>query len=30
MEMNRRNLRKGLTTLCIGGGMGFALTLERK
>lgn len=30
MEMNRRNLHKGLATLCIGGGMGFALTLERK
>jgi acetyl-CoA C-acetyltransferase len=30
MEMNRRNLRRGLATLCIGGGMGFALTLERK
>ncbi|MDR3557724.1 MAG: acetyl-CoA C-acetyltransferase [Syntrophobacteraceae bacterium] len=29
MEMNRRNLKKGLATLCIGGGMGFALTLER-
>ena len=30
MEMNRRNSRRGLATLCIGGGMGFALTLERK
>jgi acetyl-CoA C-acetyltransferase len=30
MEMNRKNLHKGLATLCIGGGMGFALTLERK
>jgi acetyl-CoA C-acetyltransferase len=30
MEMNRRNLSKGLATLCIGGGMGFTLTLERK
>ena len=30
MEMNRQNLHRGLTTLCIGGGMGFALTLERK
>jgi len=30
MEMNRRNLRRGLATLCIGGGMGFAITLERK
>jgi acetyl-CoA C-acetyltransferase len=30
MEMNRKDLNKGLATLCIGGGMGFALTLERK
>jgi acetyl-CoA C-acetyltransferase len=30
MEMNRKNSRSGLATLCIGGGMGFALTLERK
>ena len=30
MEMNRKNRQKGLATLCIGGGMGFALTLERK
>ncbi|MGA3116551.1 MAG: acetyl-CoA C-acetyltransferase [Syntrophobacteraceae bacterium] len=30
MEMIRRNSRTGLATLCIGGGMGFALTLERK
>jgi acetyl-CoA C-acetyltransferase len=29
-EMGRRKLRAGLATLCIGGGMGFALTLERK
>ncbi len=29
MELNRRNLQKGLATLCIGGGMGFAITLER-
>jgi acetyl-CoA C-acetyltransferase len=29
MEMGRKNLRTGLATLCIGGGMGFALTLER-
>ncbi|MDR3566920.1 MAG: acetyl-CoA C-acetyltransferase [Syntrophobacteraceae bacterium] len=28
MEMNRRNVKKGLVTLCIGGGMGFAITLE--
>lgn len=30
MELNRKGLRRGLATLCIGGGMGFALTLERK
>jgi acetyl-CoA C-acetyltransferase len=30
MEMNRRNSHRGLATLCIGGGMGFTLTLERK
>jgi acetyl-CoA C-acetyltransferase len=30
MEMKRRNYSKGLTTLCVGGGMGFAITLERK
>lgn len=30
MEMNRNNFRRGLATLCIGGGMGFAITLERK
>ena len=28
-EMARRNARKGLTTLCIGGGMGIAMTVER-
>jgi acetyl-CoA C-acetyltransferase len=28
-EMNRRNTKKGLATLCIGGGMGIALTVER-
>ena len=28
-EMVRRNARKGLATLCIGGGMGIALPLER-
>ena len=28
-EMNRRNAKKGLATLCIGGGMGIALTVER-
>jgi acetyl-CoA C-acetyltransferase len=30
MEMKRKNYRKGLATLCIGGGMGYAVTLERK
>ncbi|MGO9413638.1 MAG: acetyl-CoA C-acyltransferase, partial [Syntrophobacteraceae bacterium] len=30
MEMNRRNSSRGMATLCIGGGMGFTLTLERK
>jgi len=30
MEMQRQNYTKGLATLCIGGGMGFAITLERK
>ncbi len=30
MELNRTNARRGLATLCIGGGMGFALVLERK
>ena len=28
-EMARRNAKKGLATLCIGGGMGVALTIER-
>ena len=28
-EMNRRDAKKGLATLCIGGGMGIAMTLER-
>ena len=28
-EMKRRNAKKGLATLCIGGGMGVAMTLER-
>jgi acetyl-CoA C-acetyltransferase len=27
--MQRRNAKKGLATLCIGGGMGIALTVER-
>ncbi len=30
MEMKRQNYKRGLATLCIGGGMGFAMTLERK
>ena len=28
-EMQKRDARKGLATLCIGGGMGIALTVER-
>lgn len=28
-EMNKRDLRKGLATLCIGGGQGVALAIER-
>jgi acetyl-CoA C-acetyltransferase len=28
-EMGRRDAKKGLATLCIGGGMGIALTIER-
>ncbi len=28
-EMGKRNARKGLATLCIGGGMGVAMTVER-
>ncbi|EST78157.1 putative acetyl-CoA acetyltransferase, partial [Escherichia coli ECC-1470] len=28
-EMARRNAQKGLATLCVGGGQGVALTLER-
>ena len=28
-EMNRRDAKKGLASLCIGGGMGVALTIER-
>ena len=28
-EMQRRDAKKGLTSLCIGGGMGVALTVER-
>lgn len=30
MEMNRKGYKKGLATLCIGGGMGYAITLEIK
>ena len=28
-EMQRRDVRKGIASLCIGGGMGVALTIER-
>ena len=28
-EMKRRNVKKGLATLCIGGGMGISICLER-
>jgi acetyl-CoA C-acetyltransferase len=28
-EMQRRNVKRGLATLCIGGGMGIAMCLER-
>ena len=28
-EMKKRNAKKGLATLCIGGGMGIAMCLER-
>ena len=28
-EMRRRDARKGLATLCIGGGMGIAMCIER-
>jgi acetyl-CoA C-acetyltransferase len=28
-EMQKRNAKRGLATLCIGGGMGIALTVER-
>jgi acetyl-CoA C-acetyltransferase len=28
-EMQKRNARKGLATLCIGGGMGIAMCIER-
>jgi acetyl-CoA C-acetyltransferase len=29
-EMNRRDAKKGVATLCIGGGMGVAIAIERK
>jgi acetyl-CoA acetyltransferase len=29
MERNERNAKRGLATLCIGGGMGVALCVER-
>jgi len=28
-EMERRNLKRGLATMCIGGGMGIAMVVER-
>jgi acetyl-CoA C-acetyltransferase len=28
-EMKKRDARKGLVTLCIGGGMGIAMCIER-
>jgi acetyl-CoA C-acetyltransferase len=28
-ELQRRNARRGLATLCIGGGMGMAMCVER-
>jgi acetyl-CoA C-acetyltransferase len=28
-EMQRRNVKKGLVTLCVGGGQGIALTIAR-
>jgi acetyl-CoA acetyltransferase len=28
-EMQRRNAKKGIATMCIGGGMGIALCVER-
>jgi len=28
-EMNRQDAKKGLATLCIGGGMGVAVCIER-
>ncbi len=29
-EMEKRNAKRGLATLCIGGGMGFAAIVERQ
>jgi len=29
-EMGKRDAKKGLATLCIGGGMGIALCVERR
>jgi acetyl-CoA C-acetyltransferase len=29
-ELERRNAKKGIATLCIGGGMGIAMTVERQ
>jgi acetyl-CoA C-acetyltransferase len=28
-ELERRNLKRGLVTLCVGGGMGIATVVER-
>jgi len=28
-ELERRNLKRGLVTLCVGGGMGIATVIER-
>ncbi|MEP6740373.1 MAG: acetyl-CoA C-acyltransferase, partial [Caldimonas sp.] len=28
-ELERRNLKRGLVTLCVGGGMGIATIIER-
>ena len=28
-ELERRNLKRGLATLCVGGGMGIATIIER-
>jgi len=29
-DMKKRNLRRGLVTMCIGGGQGMAMVVERK